>query len=112
MKALIILGLSVALTACGSGDYTESNTSKQLTASNDVVQVQMPATDNRLNVSVIVEEPLVIVDTVVVPDVPMINRPIKPNNNEPFICTVDNNSLTDLGDYLVDNCGNKYGKVK
>jgi hypothetical protein len=112
MKVLILTLISaIALTACGDAQQDIDNTSN-LGGGADIVQSVEVVPDNTVTpVSAKVET----TDEVSV-IAPIIEAPFKVRDTAPSplepICSRDNTPLIDLGNYLIDNCGNKYGKTQ
>jgi hypothetical protein len=120
MRALIVLALSITLTACGGG---ETHKVEVTSASTEAVSTHTVPSNERTVTEPVVEVTAPITapteaSTAVCPQStdcnplePLPIRNVAIHVTDDRVCQRDNNHLVDMGNYLVDNCGNKYGKI-
>jgi hypothetical protein len=131
MKTLIVLALSITLTACGGGetDKVEVNSTSTETVSTHTASLSYASSGHQApsNERTVTEPAVEVTAPITAPTeastvVCAQSTDCKPLESPPVrnvathvtddkVCQRDNNPLVDMGNYLVDNCGNKYGKI-
>jgi hypothetical protein len=120
MKTLLVLALSIALAACGGGETpnaeitsastetvsTHTTHSDERTVTESTAEVTAPITAPNNDTTVVCPQ-----STDCKPLEPLPVRNVATYVTDDSVCKRDNNPLVDMGNYLVDNCGNKYGKI-
>jgi hypothetical protein len=131
MKTLLVLALSIALAACGGGETpnAEITSASTETVSTHTASLsyassgrQAPSnertvTEPTVEITASITAPIE-VSTIICPQStdckplePLPVRNVATYVTDDSVCKRDNNPLVDMGNYLVDNCGNKYGKI-
>ena len=109
MKALLIILFTLALVACS--DATDNTPSAATVQS--VEPVELPASTHYTPT---IEPVQICAQSNSCPPnpepLPTGRLPSVDNPNPEPVCLRDNAPLVDMGNYLMDNCGNEYGKTQ